>query len=166
LKYQTENPHAALLTSFLLCAKDVRDCSKEFGPTEDFLTKGTTELRTRLFPPINLEDTLAEAKRRIAATYHFMNDKEMLRRYQKMYGFSEAASVSGMQQRDKNKILDKIPRQLKLSENPKEARKQVELRMSYKTVARYLWSGRQGKRIFQRNPEGPKSIEEKVYWAN
>jgi hypothetical protein len=135
LKHQIENSHAALLTGFIVYPQLVSQCSKAFGFAEQTRTQKTTEFMMKLLPPLKLEDTLAEAHRRKFAADLFKDNNEMFRRYTEMCRFSEAALESGLKQRNKNKILDKLPRKLELSDNTEESRREVEMRLSYSDVS-------------------------------
>jgi hypothetical protein len=68
VKYKSENPHATVLTSFMLCTHLVYARGEEIGFIEQGPTQHTADLVTAFFHPINSDYTRAESLSSLSKT--------------------------------------------------------------------------------------------------
>jgi hypothetical protein len=134
LKKQHENPHATLLTHFMMVTTDVETHRKKYGYKAQELSAEKLKLLGKLVT--KAQTTWSKPGKEYNAWISYtammlMDYEELFERYKHIYQFTESALVTGVEERVQHKVVDKFPLRINTDQDLEALRKQVQLRMGY-----------------------------------
>lgn len=145
LKKQNENPHATLLTYFMMVRQDVLTHEADFGYTTDITIKfpSTYDPDEFVMCLLTPEQNKWAPKDNVWGSHvinMLRNKEEMFERYRNIYRFTDSAIRTGVKERFEHKIVDQFPHQINLLQNIEGIKIEAQRRLGYVDGSQFIFS--------------------------